>query len=45
MKMNYTGLDLNKDFYDMSLSAGEGNIGHMIEQVARVKDILLTDSQ
>jgi 8-oxo-dGTP diphosphatase len=25
--------DLNKDFFDMSLYAGEGNIGHMIEQV------------
>lgn len=25
--------DLNKDFFDMSQYAGEGNIGHMIEQV------------
>ncbi|QHW32379.1 NUDIX domain-containing protein [Paenibacillus rhizovicinus] len=25
--------DLNQDFFDMALFAGEGNIGHMIEQV------------
>lgn len=25
--------DLNHDFFDMTLFAGEGNIGHMIEQV------------
>lgn len=30
--------DLNKDFFDMSLYAGEGNIGHMIEQVNYYKD-------
>jgi 8-oxo-dGTP diphosphatase len=30
--------DLNKDFFDMSLYAGEGNIGHMIEQVNMCKD-------
>nr|WP_239588212.1 NUDIX hydrolase [Gracilibacillus alcaliphilus] len=35
--------DLNKDFFDMSLYAGEGNIGHMIEQVNMVKDSLLSD--
>ena len=35
--------DLNKDFFDMSLYAGEGNIGHMIEQANMVKDSLLTD--
>jgi 8-oxo-dGTP diphosphatase len=35
--------DLNKDFFDMSLFAGEGNIGHMIEQVNMVKDSLLSD--
>ncbi|MGD7023046.1 NUDIX hydrolase [Rossellomorea vietnamensis] len=35
--------DLNKDFFDMSLYAGEGNIGHMIEQVNMVKDSLLRD--
>jgi len=29
--------DLNKDFFDMSLYAGEGNIGHMIEQVKMSK--------
>ncbi len=26
-------LDLNEDFFDMSRFAGEGNIGHMVEQV------------
>lgn len=35
--------DLNKDFFDMSLFAGEGNIGHMIEQVKMSKELLLTD--
>ncbi|MNP72460.1 hypothetical protein D3C76_1690200 [compost metagenome] len=30
--------DLKKDFFDMSLFAGEGNIGHMIEQVKMSKD-------
>ncbi|WP_054958585.1 NUDIX hydrolase [Paenibacillus dakarensis] len=35
--------DLNKDFFDMSLFAGEGNIGHMIEQVKMSKDLLLTN--
>ncbi|OAJ74638.1 NUDIX hydrolase [Brevibacillus sp. SKDU10] len=35
--------DLNQDFFDMSLFAGEGNIGHMIEQVKMSKDRLLTD--
>ncbi|WP_130859148.1 NUDIX hydrolase [Gracilibacillus phocaeensis] len=35
--------DLNKDFFDMSLYAGEGNIGHMIEQVNMVKDNILSD--
>ncbi|TMW71130.1 NUDIX hydrolase [Alteribacter natronophilus] len=35
--------ELNKDFFDMSLYAGEGNIGHMIEHVNMVKDSLLTD--
>ncbi|SFL11340.1 8-oxo-dGTP diphosphatase [Paenibacillus sp. 1_12] len=33
--------DLNRDFFDMSLYAGEGNIGHMIEQVRLSKDIFL----
>ncbi|MBN2981060.1 NUDIX hydrolase [Cohnella algarum] len=31
--------DLHRDFFDMSLYAGEGNIGHMIEQV-RMSGIL-----
>jgi ADP-ribose pyrophosphatase len=29
--------DLNRNFFDMSLYAGEGNIGHMIEQVKMSK--------
>lgn len=29
--------DLDQDFFDMSLYAGEGNIGHMIEQVKMSK--------
>ena len=33
--------DLNQDFFDMSQFAGEGNIGHMIEQVNMSKDKLL----
>ncbi|QLG42078.1 MULTISPECIES: NUDIX hydrolase [unclassified Paenibacillus] len=35
--------DLNKDFFDMSLFAGEGNIGHMIEQVKMSKDKILKE--
>ncbi|MBY6037795.1 NUDIX hydrolase [Fictibacillus nanhaiensis] len=35
--------DLNQNFFDMSLYAGEGNIGHMIEQVNMSKDKLLSD--
>ncbi|NOU93233.1 NUDIX domain-containing protein [Paenibacillus sp. LMG 31456] len=35
--------DLNQDFFDMSLYAGEGNIGHMIEQVNMSKDLILID--
>ncbi|MBE9915441.1 NUDIX domain-containing protein [Paenibacillus donghaensis] len=31
--------DLDQDFFDMSLYAGEGNIGHMIEQVNMSKDL------
>jgi 8-oxo-dGTP diphosphatase len=31
--------DLNNNFFDMALYAGEGNIGHMIEQV-RMSGIL-----
>lgn len=33
--------DLDKNFFDMSQYAGEGNIGHMIEQVNMIKDKLL----
>ncbi len=36
--------DLNQDFFDMSVYAGEGNIGHMIEQVNLIKEKILTDS-
>ena len=32
--------DLNHDFFDKTLYAGEGNIGHMIEQVNMAKDKL-----
>ncbi|CAH8717119.1 NUDIX domain-containing protein [Paenibacillus thiaminolyticus] len=35
--------DLHQDFFDMTLFAGEGNIGHMIEQVKMSKDKLLAD--
>jgi 8-oxo-dGTP diphosphatase len=35
--------DLDNNFFDMSLYAGEGNIGHMIEQVNYVKDKLFSD--
>lgn len=35
--------DLNQDFFDMTLFAGEGNIGYMIEQVKVSKSIFLTD--
>ena len=35
--------DLDKDFFDMSLFAGEGNIGHMIEQVKMSKVLLFAD--
>ena len=30
--------DLNNNFFDMKLYAGEGNIGHMIEQIKIFKD-------
>ncbi|MBU7595709.1 NUDIX hydrolase [Metabacillus halosaccharovorans] len=33
--------DLDKNFFDMSLYAGEGNIGHMIEQVKMFKDKII----
>jgi 8-oxo-dGTP diphosphatase len=32
--------DLNHNFFDMNIYAGEGNIGHMLEQVRLFKDIL-----
>lgn len=32
--------DLDKNFFDMTLFAGEGNIGHMIEQVNYYKNEL-----
>ena len=35
--------DLDKNFFDMSLYAGEGNIGHMIEHVNYVKGKILSD--
>ncbi|WP_211748559.1 NUDIX domain-containing protein [Paenibacillus sp. Marseille-Q4541] len=35
--------DLNQDFFDMSLYAGEGNIGHMIEQVNMYKELIFKD--
>ncbi|MEK3886691.1 NUDIX hydrolase [Bacillus sp. FSL K6-3431] len=35
---------LNQNFFDMSLFAGEGNIGHMIEQVNMIKEKLLSDT-
>lgn len=35
--------DLNNDFFDMALYAGEGNIGHMIEQVNYFKGKLFAD--
>lgn len=33
--------DLNHDFFDMNIYAGEGNIGHMIEQVNMYRDKIL----
>ncbi|MFL1677383.1 NUDIX hydrolase [Paenibacillus dendritiformis] len=35
--------DLSQNFFDMTLFAGEGNIGHMIEQVKMSKEKLLAD--
>jgi 8-oxo-dGTP diphosphatase len=35
--------DLNQNFFDMSLYAGEGNIGHMIEQVNMCKDKIFSE--
>ncbi|AZN39343.1 NUDIX hydrolase [Paenibacillus albus] len=36
--------DLDHDFFDMSLYAGEGNIGHMIEQVNMSRALLVDGS-
>ncbi|RAP74607.1 NUDIX hydrolase [Paenibacillus montanisoli] len=33
--------ELDRDFFDMTLYAGEGNIGHMIEQVKMSKELFL----
>jgi|SRR5699024_723615 len=35
--------DLNQDFFDSFYYAGEGNIGHMIEQVNMFKEKILND--
>ncbi|WP_308419772.1 NUDIX hydrolase [Ornithinibacillus halotolerans] len=35
--------ELDHNFFDQSIYAGEGNIGHMIEQVNSVKDKLFHD--
>ena len=35
--------DLEQDFFDMRLFAGEGNIGHMLEQVKMYPDLFLND--
>lgn len=34
-------MDLGSNFFDMSLFAGEGNIGHMVEQVKLYSDQIL----
>jgi 8-oxo-dGTP diphosphatase len=36
--------DLDKDFFDMTQYAGEGNIGHMIKQVKMSEDKLMLRS-
>ncbi|WP_274650341.1 NUDIX hydrolase [Paenibacillus humicola] len=35
--------ELDQDFFDRSLYAGEGNIGHMVEQVKLCKDRIFAD--
>lgn len=35
--------NLDKDFFDMRVYAGEGNIGHMIEQAKQFRDRLMAD--
>ena len=37
-------INANDNFFDMTKYAGEGNIGHIIEQVKLYKDRLLKDS-
>ena len=34
-------VDINENFFDFNKYAGEGNIGHMLEQVKIYKDVLL----
>jgi len=36
--------DLDQNFFDLSRFAGEGNIGHMIEQVNLVRDKLFSET-
>lgn len=35
--------DLEQNFFDVTLFAGEGNIGHMVEQVKLSRDLFLAD--
>ena len=35
--------ELDRDFFDMKLFAGEGNIGHMLETVRRYENRLFVD--
>ena len=35
--------DLNNNFFDMKIYAGEGNIGHILEQVNMFKDNIFKD--
>ncbi|CAM3653205.1 NUDIX domain-containing protein [Cohnella lubricantis] len=35
--------DLEQNFFDMTRFAGEGNIGHMVEQVKLYRSLLLND--
>lgn len=38
-------IDLSADFFDMNKYAGEGNIGHIIEQIKIYRDKLLIDNK
>ena len=38
-------IDLDENFFDMNKYAGEGNIGHIIEQVKIYRDRLLIDNK